>query len=194
MQVSSIHIHLLNRIILAGIVTLLCSMLVFFDAFAQTDEKSVEQTQDVNMQSTSWIKNCVRESEKRISCITSQKLFLENGQQLVALAVRSIANEKQSLIIAKVPVGIKVEPGIELEIAGETLKLEYDVCINDGCQADKEVDNAVIEKMFKAENTNILYILFNGQRVRINIPLESFQDAYNGEPQSLRNTVKVKKN
>ena len=104
-----------------------------------------------------WIKTCdTDKATKKEICIVLQELRANSGTFIASVTLRRITGDKKVSLLATVPNGMLIKPGIKAQVDGNpAVTLVYVVCELHACLAISDVDDAFVESM-KAGKTLVL--------------------------------------
>lgn len=130
-----------------------------------------------------WFKACTKQEDVDICNV--QNIMVSDGGQLITgvslIQVQGTANRE--LFQVTVPSGRMLPPGIGLQIDdGETQKLDYAVCMPDRCIAQAPLSQELVNSFKQGGEITLTSVNFQEQPNPINVTLEGFTDAYDGEP------------
>lgn len=114
-------------------------------------------------------------------CLTIQEIRADTGQFIASATVRTIAGDAKKSLIAAVPPGMLLQPGLRVQIdAGEQQEMKYGICFPNACYGELEINDEFIGKL-KAGGKLTLTTL-NQQAKPVNFPmtLAGFTKAYDG--------------
>jgi invasion protein IalB len=119
---------------------------------------------------------------------------------LVSAAIRKVeGNDKQHLMIM-VPLGMAIPPGLKAAVYNKELwakaqknekidekllkpiDLKYALCHREGCTAEVEASNELIESMKTGGGLMVLALNANAQPIAFPVPLDGFAAAHQGPP------------
>lgn len=138
-----------------------------------------------------WVKICNtdQQSQKEI-CLITQELRADTGQFLASVAIREIKGEQRRLLLNSVPVGMLIQPGLQLQVDNnKAIEAKYTICFPNACYAETAFDNdAFIQQMKAGGKLRITALNQQAKPVRFEMTLVGFTAAYDGEglnPQQL---------
>jgi invasion protein IalB len=137
--------------------------------------------------------------EERGICLTHhERLDGNTGMVLVSAAIRKIdGNDKQHLMIM-VPLGMAIPPGLKAAVYNKDqwakaqknekvddkqlkpVDLKYALCHREGCTAEVEATNELVESMKTGGGLMVLALNANAQPIAFPVPLEGFAVAHAG--------------
>jgi invasion protein IalB len=149
---------------------------------------------------TSWIKNCVKDSNNKENCsiaiktevedkdkkkLTLSTIFVLKGQQNVNSKDKdgkTITTKKPAVIfVANLPLNVDLTVKPQLQIDGKkALDLTFTQCNqNDGCKSLGSLSNDSIEKMKKGKTLSVITRSFGSvQNIKIDFPLKDFDSEF----------------
>jgi invasion protein IalB len=130
-----------------------------------------------------WAKLCNADpaSGKEL-CLVIQEIRADTGQFIASATIRTIAGDTKKSLIAAVPPGMLLQPGLRIQIDdGEQVEVKYGICFPNACYGELEVTDDSIGKL-KAGGKLTLTTL-NQQAKPVNFPmtLSGFTKAYDGQ-------------
>ena len=129
-----------------------------------------------------WAKLCNADpaSGKEL-CLVIQEIRADTGQFIASATIRTIAGDTKKSLIAAVPPGMLLQPGLRVQIDdGEQIEVKYGICFPNACYGELEVSDDFVGKL-KAGGKLTLTTL-NQQAKPVNFPmtLSGFTKAYDG--------------
>lgn len=133
-----------------------------------------------------WTKFCLKgqEANAKQVCFTGKDGRLESGAPVVAAVIIEPEGEKaKKLLRVTLPLGMQVQPGTRVIIdQGQPATGPYVICFTNGCMADYEINDEIINRLKKGQQLAVQAINGNGQPVSLTLPLADFAKAYDGPP------------
>jgi len=150
---------------------------------------------------TSWIKNCVKDTNNKENCsiviknevedkdkkkLTLSTIFVLKGQQNVNSKDKdgkTITTKKPAVIfVANLPLNVDLTAKPQLQIDGKkALDLTFTNCNqNDGCKTMAILSNDILEKMRKGKTLSVITRSSGGgaQDIKIVFPLKDFDSEF----------------
>jgi invasion protein IalB len=149
---------------------------------------------------TSWIKNCVKDANNKENCsiaiknevedkdkkkITLSTVFVLRGEENVNSKDKdgkTIITKKPAVIfVANLPLNVDLTAKPQLQIDGKkAIDLTFTNCNqNDGCKAIGSLSNDSIEKMKKGKTLSVITRSFGSpQNIKIDFPLKDFDSEF----------------
>ena len=125
---------------------------------------------------TSWIKNCVKDANNKENCSIAIKNEVEDKDG------KTITTKKPAVIfVANLPLNVDLTVKPQLQIDGKkALDLTFTQCNqNDGCKALGSLSNDSIEKMKKGKTLSVITRSFGSvQNIKIDFPLKDFDSEF----------------
>jgi len=143
------------------------------------------QPQQPQITFSPWAKVCPKPSEANSQkvCFTGKDGRVEAGVPLVAAVVIEAEGQSKKMLRITVPLGMALPPGTRVIIDdGQPISAPYVTCIPNGCMADYEASQELIDHMKKGKGLALQAISGNGQPVNIILPLAEFAKAHDGPP------------
>ncbi|GLK68223.1 invasion associated locus B family protein [Hansschlegelia plantiphila] len=129
-----------------------------------------------------WVKICNTDpTAKKEVCLTSRDLRAETGQTVASIAVRTISGEPKKFLLAAVPPGLLLQPGVRVAVdQNAPANGKYSICFPNACYAELEISDAFFKNLQKG--TNLIVQAMNQQAKTLNFPvsLAGFSKAYDG--------------
>ena len=99
------------------------------------------------------------------------------------LVVNKDFPEPRKILRITLPLGMSLQPGTRVIIdQGHPMTAPYVICFNNGCMADYEASDALINTMKKGQGLVVQGINGAGQPISLVLPLNDFAKAYDGAP------------
>jgi invasion protein IalB len=116
-------------------------------------------------------------------CFTGKDGRVESGQPVVAAVLIEPDGEPRKILRVTLPLGMSLQPGTRAIIdQGQPMTAPYVICFNNGCMADYEASQALIDTMKKGQGLVVQEINGAGQAISLVLPLTDFAKAYDGPP------------
>jgi invasion protein IalB len=130
-----------------------------------------------------WTKVCPKAPDAKQVCFTGKDGRVESGQPVVAAVLIEPDGEPRKILRVTLPLGMSLQPGTRAIIdQGQPMTAPYVICFNNGCMADYEASQALIDTMKKGQGLVVQGINGAGQAISLVLPLDDFAKAYNGPP------------
>jgi invasion protein IalB len=133
-----------------------------------------------------WIKICNKNQQDpnaKEVCVTAKDGRLENGMPVAAVALIEPKGVDKKLIRVTVPLGMQLQHGTRMIIDQEQpLQAPYFMCFPNGCMADYEASNDLINKLKKGKQLTVQAINMHGTPISLPLPLADFAKAHDGPP------------
>ncbi|RAI00609.1 invasion associated locus B family protein [Acuticoccus sediminis] len=147
--------------------------------------------QDAAQDDNAWVKICNRDAQaNKELCLITQELRTQNGQFLASAAIREFEGESRRSLLLSVPVGMLVQPGVQIQIDGaQPEKAPFQICFPNACYAERTIDEAFIGRLKRGGKMRINTMNRQGKQVSFDMTLIGFTSAYNSEgidPQALQ--------
>lgn len=142
-------------------------------------------------ENNAWVKICTTnpESQKTL-CLVTQELRTSQGQFLASLALREVPGEARRTLLASVPVGMVLKPGVAILVDGQNpVQVPYSICFPNACYAEMTIDDAFIERLKRGGKLQMVTYNQTGKQVQFDMTLIGFTAAFDGEgidPQALQ--------
>ncbi len=150
-----------------------------------------QEAQQQQQQENAWVKICNRDPQaNKELCLITQELRTDSGQFLASVAIREIPGEARKTLLTSVPVGMLIQPGVQLQIDGaQAQRALYSICFPNACYAELAIDAAFITRLKAGGKLQITTINQQAKPVRFEMTLIGFTSAYDGQgidPQELQ--------
>jgi len=143
------------------------------------------QAQGPQLTFSPWAKVCPKPSETNSQkvCFTGKDGRVDTGLPLVAAVVIEAEGQPKKMLRITMPLGMALQPGTRVIVDdGQPISAPYVTCIPNGCMADYEASQELIDHMKKGKGLALQAINGNGQPVSITLPLAEFAKAHDGPP------------
>lgn len=123
-----------------------------------------------------WIVVCeeqkIDDKKTETVCSLAQETVNEDKKVVTSSRVQYNAKDKNLQFVYSLPLGVALKPGAAI-VADKELYLpaNFISCFSSGCLAVAELKNEDLQKIVKAKETAIGFMLYNGQTV--NVPLNT---------------------
>lgn len=130
-----------------------------------------------------WLKVCSLDSQvKKNVCIVKQDLLTNTGQFLASLQLREVEGDPKKRLIAAVPSGMLLQPGLQVQIdKSKAKKFKYGICFPNACFAELAIDKAFIDAMKKGGQLTLTTLSQQGKPRPFPFTLIGFTAVYDGE-------------
>ncbi|MCF3932570.1 invasion associated locus B family protein [Acuticoccus sp. M5D2P5] len=137
-----------------------------------------------------WVKICNRDPQaNKELCLITQELRTDSGQFLASVAIREAEGEARKSLLASVPVGMLIQPGVQLQIDGnQAQQARYSICFPNACYAELAIDAAYVNRLKGGGKLQVTTMNQQAKPVRFDLTLMGFTSAYDGsgiDPQAL---------
>ncbi|WP_108660437.1 invasion associated locus B family protein [Acuticoccus kandeliae] len=138
-----------------------------------------------------WVKICNRDPQaNKELCLITQELRTDSGQFLASVAIREIPGEARKTLLASVPVGMLIQPGVQLQIDGNgAQRAPFSICFPNACYAELAIDAAFISRLKAGGKLELMTMNQQAKPVRFDLTLVGFTSTYDGQginPQQLQ--------
>ena len=149
---------------------------------------------------TSWIKNCIKDANNKENCsiaiknevedkdkkkLTLSTIFVLKGEENVNSKDKdgkNITTKKPAVIfVANLPLNVDLTVKPQLQIDDKkTLDLTFTTCNqNDGCKTIGILSNDILEKMKKGKTLSVMTRSYgSAQNIKIDFPLKDFDSEF----------------
>lgn len=123
-----------------------------------------------------WLLVCPEAAAQPCSAVQRQ-VRSEDGQAVFAVTLRP-AEDASREIAFLTPLGVLLEPGVELRIAGDpALRARFTQCQTGQCRAVATLDRAVESRLGAAEQVTAAFRMAGGQEVDVRISIDGLARA-----------------
>lgn len=151
-------------------------------AIAVTHPASAQQAPAAAAPDNAWVKICNKDPKaNKELCLITQELRTNSGQFLASIAIRETPGEARKSLLTSVPVGMLIQPGVQLQIdGGKAERAVYSICFPNACYAELPIDAAFITRMKGGGKLQLTTINQQAKPVRFDLTLIGFTSAYDG--------------
>lgn len=155
----------------AGAVTLLATSL------------GTAQAQQNQEMPRGWFKACSDQQDVDI-CNVQNIMVADTGQLLTGISLIEVQGEvSREVFQVTVPSGRMLPPGVTMQVdGGQSQALEYLICLPDRCIAEIPLTEQLVNQFKGGGQVTFTSTNFQNQTNPIEISLEGFTAAYDGEP------------
>lgn len=149
---------------------------------AQNDDLSADGAKTVATHAD-WTLRCGpnQQTQTEVCYMVQGITSKETGRGVLQLAIGKFGPEKRDLALITLPLGVRLPPGIALEVTGnERRKLPFERCLRNGCQAQLLIDDAVLSEFKAGVDGRILFYDLNGKPGALPFSLQGFTAAFAG--------------
>jgi invasion protein IalB len=132
-----------------------------------------------------WTKFCLKgkEANAKQVCFTGKDGRVESGMPVVAAVLIEPEGEPKKVLRVTLPLGMSLQPGTRVIVdQGQPMTGPYVICFTNGCMADYEASNELIQKLKSGQGLVVQGINGAGQPISLVLPLQDFAKAYDGPP------------
>lgn len=131
---------------------------------------------------TPWTSKCQEfpPSKEKI-CILEKYLFEDKNQRnrIGGIGVRTSNQNRNTVMTIISPLGIALNPGVEVGFGGEkSTNYPFLFCDGGGCVSQFTVDDKMLGLLSNRKEMILTYQLLNGKKIAINVDLENFKSLY----------------
>jgi len=133
--------------------------------------------------SNGWYKACNDQGDSKI-CNVQYQAVASTGQVITSINLAEItgAIERQVFQVT-VPTDRLIPPGISMKVDDKKpTPIPYSFCTPRICAAEVKLDSQLVEVLRSGKLMEVTSTNFRGQKAPINISLEGFGEAYDGDP------------
>ncbi len=130
-----------------------------------------------------WFKVCTKQADNDI-CNVQNVRTAATGQLLTAVNLIQITGKQnRALFQVAVPSGRIIPAGVGLQIdGGQAQKLNYSICLPDRCIAEAPLTQELVAALKRGGSLTMTTVNFQSQPNPIEVSLEGFTAAFDGEP------------
>ncbi len=123
-----------------------------------------------------WTTNCTSDGK---NCTISRTVHGEDVNIRAATLLAVVNNENSEVTFgAIVPLGLSLQPGMQMRSGEVVISLPYDVCFPDGCRALKALSLDELEEVLQAEELDLrFFVRSDGTLVSVPVPMSGFPAA-----------------
>jgi invasion protein IalB len=165
-------------------------------AAAQSPQQQGAQGQQPQISFSPWTKLCPKgpDANAKKLCFIGRDGRVESGMPVVAAVVVEPEGEPKKMLRITLPLGMALSPGTRIVVdQGQPITAPYVTCIPNGCVADYEASQDLINTMKKGTGLVLQGISGNGQPVSVVIPLADFAKVHDGPPMSEKDFEELQK-
>src|SRR5438093_3242296 len=132
-----------------------------------------------------WTKFCLKgqEANAKQVCFTGKDGRVESGMPVVAAVLIEPEGENKKLLRVTLPLGMSIQFGTRVIVDnGQPMTGPYVICFQNGCMADYEASNELVEKLKRGQRLVVQGINGSNQAITLELPLNDFAKAYTGPP------------
>ncbi len=132
---------------------------------------------------TEWTKVCGKDQAQNAEiCYTTRDFVSDQGQPVLAVAVYDVKSaQPQRIVRFLMPLGLLLQPGIRFAAdTGQATPGRYAICFPNGCFAEGQVSNDVLNGFKKGNTLNVSVQNQVGREVTFAVPLAGFGKAFDG--------------
>jgi len=129
-----------------------------------------------------WFKICNEDPRvKKNVCVVKQDLLSESGQFLASMQMHVAEGEARKRLIAAVPPGMLIQPGLHLKIDDkDVLYMKYGICLEDVCIAELAVNDDFVTVLKQGSEMNLTAFNQQGKERPYSFTLAGFVEAFDG--------------
>jgi len=131
-----------------------------------------------------WAKVCGDNPEtNQKECFIFQNVTTQEGQRILHLTVLKFPGAPGPIMVVTVPLGVYLPPGLNMTIDGGNARpIEVQICTGNGCQAQVEMNDAVMQSFRAGIQGSMKMFDPEGREVNVPFSLKGFTAAYNSLP------------
>lgn len=130
-----------------------------------------------------WFKACTKREDVDI-CNVQNIIVSNSGQFVTGVSLIEVKGKtNQRLFQVTVPSGRSIRPGVGVKVDdGKTVKLDYAVCMPDRCIAQAPLSDDLVKTFKGGGSLTLISVNFQQQQNPLEMTLQGFTDAYDGDP------------
>jgi invasion protein IalB len=141
-----------------------------------------QQGQQPQITFSPWTKVCQDVNAQKV-CFTGRDGRIDSGMPIVAAVLIEADGQQKRMLRITLPLGMALQPGTRVVVDdGQPITAPYVTCIPNGCMADYEASQELIEHLKKGKGLALQGIRGNGQPINVILPLTEFAKAHDGPP------------
>jgi invasion protein IalB len=132
-----------------------------------------------------WTKVCmkVQEGNAQQVCYTGKEGRLDTGMMVIGAVLIEPEGSPTKILRVTLPLGMLLPQGTRAIVdQGQPMTAPYLICAPNGCMADYEASNELIDKLKKGQSLVVQGMNNQGQAVSLPLPLPEFAKAHDGPP------------
>ena len=152
---------------------------------AQAAPQGQEQAQQPQLIYSPWAKFCGKgkEANAKEVCFTGKDARTEAGVPVIAAALIEPEGAPKKLFRITLPAPLQLQYGTRVIIDQEQpLTGPFFTCFSNGCMADYEATDDMVQKLKKGQTLTIQAINLAGSAISFPLPLADFAKAHDGPP------------
>jgi len=132
-----------------------------------------------------WTKFCLKgqEANAKQVCFTGKDARLESGTPVAAAVLIEPEGETRKVLRVTLPLGMSIQSRTRVILdQGQALMSPYLICFENGCMADYEASNELINRLKRGRSLWVEGVSAGGNPIKVSLPLVDFARAYDGPP------------
>lgn len=132
-----------------------------------------------------WTKICGKDPNNNVEiCYTTRDFVSDQGQPVLAVAVYDVKSQPpQRFMRFLMPLSLLLQPGIRFAVdQGQAVPGRYTLCLPNGCFAESQVKDDVINAFKKGTTLNVSAQNPTGRELTFAVPAAGFGKAFDGPP------------
>jgi invasion protein IalB len=132
-----------------------------------------------------WTKICGKDPNNNVEiCYTTRDFVSDQGQPVLAVAVYDVKSQPaQRFMRFLMPLSLLIQPGVRFAIdQGQAVQGKYTLCLPNGCFAEAQVKDDVINAFKKGTTLNISAQNPTGRELTFAVPAAGFGKSFDGPP------------
>ncbi len=133
---------------------------------------SAAQGSAAQAQTLGWASDCEGDS-----CLYSRTMRSALGD-ILTLDILVNANAGRASVVATLPLGTAIEPGVEVSTWGTTAQRAFRVCLEDGCRVAYDLDSIGFAGLLQSGQIDFMFYKFSQEvPVSVAVPLDGLKEA-----------------
>lgn len=152
---------------------------------SKTQPKGQEQPAAPQLFFSPWTKVCPPQQAANAKpiCFIGRDGRVATGQPVIGAVLIEPQGDDRKVLRITLPLGMLLQPGTRAIVdQGQPMTAPYIICLENGCIADYEASQALIDLMKKGQGLVIQAMNGSGQPISLVLPLDDFAKVHDGPP------------
>ena len=130
-----------------------------------------------------WTKYCSSDpATKKELCMVIQELRANTGRTVASLSVRQVTGEDKISLVAAVPPGMLIQPGLRIMIdSGKPTFMKFGICFPNACYGELEITTDYIGLLKGGGKLVLTTLNTQGKPIAFPMTLAGFTKVYDGK-------------
>lgn len=130
-----------------------------------------------------WTKLCTTDpASKKDFCVVTQEVHADTGQFIASAAIRQITGDTKLTLIAAVPPGVMIQPGLGVSIdSGKQSVVKYTICFPTACYGELDIDTDFVASMKNGKQLVLVARNQQDKNVAFPLTLGGFTKTFEGQ-------------